>query len=233
MALLLRSCSSQSVPLQVDLHEITDQVQAMRSLKETLAHSELGPRVFAAAENYAFIAQYELMRHELIRNFALGAFAVTLLAFFMSMHVEATFLLMALVVMVDVWICGSLPLWGVQLNAASFVCLVMAIGLMVDYLAHFFHYYLKQDQSLNPGAKLGATMGEIGPAISLGILTTFLGTIPLAFASATIFRYFFKIFMSIIVFSAAHAFLLGPALLYMADPSTMKPNEEPQRAVQI
>ena len=63
-------------------------------------------------------------------------------------------------------------------------------------------------------------MGEIGPAISLGILTTFLGTVPLVFASATIFRYFFKVFMSIIAFSALHAFLLGPAFLYMADPST-------------
>ena len=52
------------------------------------------------------------------------------------------------------------------MNAVSFICLVMAIGLVVDYLAHFVHYYLKQDQRLDPAQKLGATMGEIGPAIS-------------------------------------------------------------------
>ena len=66
------------------MHDTTDQIQAMRSLQETLARAELGPRIFATAPNYAFVAQYENMRHELVRCFALGAVAVSLLALFMS-----------------------------------------------------------------------------------------------------------------------------------------------------
>jgi predicted RND superfamily exporter protein len=163
------------------------------------------------------------MRDELRLCFGLGLAATAVVASFMLMHAEAVALLVAMMTMVDVWLCGGLPLWGVRLNAVSFICLVMAIGLVVDYLAHFVHYYLKQDQRLDPAQKLGATMGEIGPAVSLGVLTTLLGTLPLACSSAEIFRYFFRIFLCIIVFSAAHAFILGPALLYLSDPSPGSP----------
>lgn len=42
-------------------------------------------------------------------------------------------------------------------------------------------------------------MGEIGPSVVVGAITTFLGILPLGFASNVIFRVFFQMFIVIIL----------------------------------
>jgi hypothetical protein len=68
-------------------------------------------------------------------------------------------------------------------------------GLVVDYVSHVIHYYLAQPFSLTPKERLTNCLVEIGPAVLLGCSTTFLGTMPLAFADSVIFRTFFKMYV--------------------------------------
>lgn len=48
--------------------------------------------------------------------------------------------------------------------------------------------------------RIAQALGEIGPAVVVGATTTFLGIMPMIFASNVIFRVFFKMFFIIILF---------------------------------
>lgn len=48
--------------------------------------------------------------------------------------------------------------------------------------------------------RIAQALGEIGPSVMVGAGTTFLGILPMAFASNVIFRVFFKMFFIIIIF---------------------------------
>ncbi|CAN0525143.1 unnamed protein product [Ectocarpus sp. 12 AP-2014] len=91
----------------------------------------------------------------------------------------------------------------------------MAVGLVVDYMVHIVHYFLHQDPSIPKDARIADALGEIGPSVIVGAATTFLGIMPLAFASNAIFRVFFKMFLVIISFGFFHGVAFIPVLLSM------------------
>lgn len=99
------------------------------------------------------------------------------------------------------------------MNTVTVVQMVMAVGLVVDYVSHVLHYYLKQPHSLTPDERMIEALTEIGPSVMMGCSTTLLGMFPLAFANSTIFRTFFRMFLSIIIFGAIHGLVLLPALM--------------------
>ena len=84
--------------------------------------------------------------------------------------------------------------------------LIMAVGLVVDYMVHIVHYFLHQDPSMSKDVRIANALGEIGPSILVGSATTFLGIVSLAFASNMIFRTFFRMFIVIISFGVRKHF---------------------------
>jgi len=91
--------------------------------------------------------------------------------------------------------------------------LVMAVGLVVDYNAHITHCFFMADPTLPRPERLCVAMKTMGKSVFMGGLTTLLGITPLAFAQSELFRVFFKMFFSIIVFGLLHGLILGPTLL--------------------
>lgn len=212
-----------------DVATSPQQIEAMRAMYKSIETSPLGDRVFVYDVMYTVYSQYEIIFRELVINFTCGIATICVLAAFMLGNVRAVLVVALLLAMVDIWLLAGMYMWGVTLSAVSLICLVMAIGLVVDYLAHILHYFLIQDPALPAVEKLGATMAEVGPAVFLGISTTFLGILPMIFASSNIFRTFFKMFFDIIVFSALHAFLFMPALLLVLNPTKARQTQEPQQ----
>lgn len=51
--------------------------------------------------------------------------------------------------------------------------------------------------------RIADALGEIGPSVIVGACTTFVGILPMAFASNVIFRVFFKLFLCIIAFGVS------------------------------
>ena len=57
-----------------------------------------------------------------------------------------------------------------------------------------------QEANISKDARIADALGEIGPSVMVGAATTFLGIMPLAFASNAISRVFFRMFLIIISF---------------------------------
>lgn len=112
-----------------------------------------------------------------------------------------------------VWLLASIPAWGLDLNSISAINLVMAIGLVVDYSLHLIHSFGIQDSKLGRKERTLRALKAIGPPVLLGLFTTFLGVLPIAFASSQVFRVFFQMFFSIVLVGGIHGFILVPVLL--------------------
>ncbi|CAN0269097.1 unnamed protein product, partial [Ascophyllum nodosum] len=69
------------------------------------------------------------------------------------------------------------------------------------------------DPNIPKDARIANAMGEIGPSVMVGAATTFLGIMPLAFASNVVFRVFFKMFLIIISFGFFHGAVFVPVAL--------------------
>lgn len=126
----------------------------------------------------------------------------------------------SVILSIFVWLLASIPVWGLDLNSISAVNLVMSIGLVVDYSLHLIHSFGLQPSSLGRKQRTLNALQTIGPAVLLGLTTTFLGVLPVAFASSQVFRVFFQMFLSIVVVGGLHGFFLLPVLLSFFGPNT-------------
>ncbi|CAN0362617.1 unnamed protein product, partial [Laminaria digitata] len=70
-----------------------------------------------------------------------------------------------------------------------------------------------KDRNTPKDARIADALGEIGPSVMVGAATTFLGIMPLAFASNVVFRVFFKMFLIIITFGFFHGVVFVPVAL--------------------
>jgi len=159
------------------------------------------------------LAQFAIIGQELLMNFVLVLVAVGLISPFVLKQPYAVVVLVGIIAVIDVDLYASIYFWGTNVNSLTTLGLVMAVGLVVDYNAHITHCFFMADPSLSRPERLSVAMKTMGKSVFMGGITTLLGIIPLAFASCEIFRIFFKMFFSIIVFGLLHGLVLGPTLL--------------------
>eukprot|EP00002_Diphylleia_rotans_P030908 TRINITY_DN6399_c0_g1_i3.p1 TRINITY_DN6399_c0_g1~~TRINITY_DN6399_c0_g1_i3.p1 ORF type:complete len:183 (-),score=34.24 TRINITY_DN6399_c0_g1_i3:180-728(-) len=169
-------------------------------------------------------SMYLLVLHYLFRNiqritiqnlvFACVAVLVCLMLF---LDLRTAFIVTLCVVLIDVNIFGIIMTgWDVPLDAASFICLAMAVGLSVDYCAHIAIAYFNHG-----GSREDMTIGaltEIGPSVLNGGISTLLGISMLAFTTSEGFRIFFKMMFGIILFGLLHGLILFPVLISIFGP---------------
>ncbi|CAM9744182.1 unnamed protein product [Chrysoparadoxa australica] len=145
-------------------------ISAMLDLRDLLDGSSLEPTPFAyASATYIWNEQYIVLWQELLVNFGLVLGLVAALSLVILGRVRYTLLTVLVVAAVDVCVTGSVFYWGLDINGITGIALIMAVGLVVDYNVHLVHYYLNQSAGLTNQERLAATIGEVGPAISLGV----------------------------------------------------------------
>lgn len=190
-------------------------VHALLSTRDVCNEANLSPESFAVAAFYKFSEIDIIILQELLFNLSLAVFAVGFISLFVLVNPKIVLLVCGLIISVDVEILGMMVVWDLTLSTVTLVQLVMAVGLVVDYMAHIAHHYTIQSSRLYPSndLKLQATMREIAPSVALGCSTTLLGVLPLAQAESTLFRMFFKMLLCIVTFGALHGFVLLPAIL--------------------
>ncbi|CAM9359742.1 unnamed protein product, partial [Ectocarpus fasciculatus] len=209
---------SRSEMYLVNLVDTENNLDALRDTREVADQSTLDPQPFAYSEVFGFSEQYLVIYNELLSSFGLALLAVLALSLFVLGKVTIVLLVCLTLVIIDVELLGFVYHWNLDVNSITVIgeclpSLIMAVGLVVDYMVHIVHYFLHQDASIPKDARIAEALGEIGPSVIVGAATTFLGIMPLAFASNVIFRVFFKMFLVIISFGFFHGVVFIPVML--------------------
>ncbi|CAM9853375.1 unnamed protein product [Chrysoparadoxa australica] len=193
---------------------VIDEVNAMQDLRAVAASGDvLVPDPFAYGEAHLLYEMFAVLYREIVVNFSLVLLAVFSLSLLVLGSIRYTMLATFLVMVIDLEILASLVMWNIDLNAISAIELIMAVGLVVDYVVHILHYFLKQPKQLPTVTRVRDAMGEIGPSVLLGVSTTFLGMVPMSLARSAIFETFFKMFLAIVALASFHGLVLLPVLL--------------------
>jgi len=152
-------------------------------------------------------------------QFGLSLVAVALVSWPILHDWRAIAILLICVVYVDLDLLMTIWLAGYSINMITMVGFVMAVGLVVDYLAHISHYFMINGSSdgspIDSKTRMIKAMNQVGVAVFLGAMTTLLGVMPLSLASSFIYRQFFILMVQIILLGVLHGFVLVPVLLML------------------
>jgi len=92
-------------------------------------------------------------------------------------------------------VAGFMYYWGLYIDIASCIALVLAVGLCVDFAAHIGHTFLRMTGTREERAF--DTVKYIGTATFNGAFSTFLALVLLGFSDAYVFITFFKVCTSV------------------------------------
>ena len=191
--------------------------------------------VFPYSKFYIFFDQYATII-QLTGTLLGAALAAILLLTTLLLGSLSTALVVTLTVaMTVVDIIGIMALAHVSLNAISLVNLVICVGIAVEFCAHVARAYtfpshtiMSKASSSSGGGNGGShifyrgrdlrawtALVNVGGSVFSGItVTKFLGVAVLAFTRSKIFEvYYFRIWLALVVFAAAHALVWLPVAL--------------------
>ena len=118
---------------------------------------------------------------------------------------------------IDASLFGLMAVWDIPIDVASFICLVTAIGLSVDYVVHLAHAFEHAEHAPHgSGAglqRVSAMFEDIGASVVKGGTSTFLGIVVLAFTKSAVFRLFFKMLFGIVVLGMFGGIVVFPATM--------------------
>ena len=151
--------------------------------------------------------------------------------------------LMALITMLSVGqilfgVMGYVSLWGQSLNGTLLMCLMLAAGFSIDYVAHFCHSFITAPLNTNgvtiflrdqvtmdysPAnerkARVHYALNAVGIPMMKGYMMTMIGLLPLAMAKSEIIIDTFKVLILVMIFGIYHIMIYLPVLLSLIGPS--------------
>ena len=186
-----------------------------------------GMQVFPSGSLFKFYSQFRWLEDALAKLLGTAlacVYAIVALLFFavqppgMTLPARAAaafysaLLLAAVVALILVTLLAIMGLGGLILNCFTVVTLVLAVGISVEFTAHFLHHYLLQRGSRTE--RTTTTLKLVLPPVVDGSVTTLLGILPMAFAKYPyIVKYYFFVYLIIICVGVAFGIVFLPALL--------------------
>lgn len=153
----------------------------------------------------------------LTSNTVEGVVAVCFVCFFFIPHWGSIFFACPLICILYVDLLGTLQFAGLHINAVTYICLVISIGLLVDFIVHvLLRYY--ESKALSREEKVKDTLETMGASILVGGISTFLGVIPMAFSTSKIMGTVFTCFLAMIILGLLHGVILLPVVLSIFGP---------------
>ncbi|CAM9472679.1 unnamed protein product, partial [Ascophyllum nodosum] len=128
----------------VDIVSTEENVDALEDTRDVVDQSTLDPEPFGFSSVFVFTEQFLVIYDELIGNFILALIAVAVLSLLILGNVGVVVLICFSVVIIDLDLLGFVYHWGLDINSITVIELIMAVGLVVDYMVHIVHFFLHQ-----------------------------------------------------------------------------------------
>lgn len=143
----------------------------------------------------------------------IGAALVILTIFFWVTQGQPAlgFIAVGPIVLVLVWVLGTMALLGIPYNVVTALITALSIGIGVDYTIHVIHRYKEEFAHLrDPEAAASRTLATTGSALIGSALTTALGFGVLVFSPLTPFQQFGVVTAITIAYALVAAVLVVP-----------------------
>jgi len=100
---------------------------------------------------------------------------IIFILFFSFRRFSYVFLPMIALVVSTIWLLGTMTFLGIEFNVIAVALIPLILGLGVDYSVHLFHNYrIEIDKGNSPAKAIKLSIKEIGTAMFLAWLTTFI-----------------------------------------------------------
>ena len=203
--------------------DFIDAYASARRIADSVSENQ-NIKVFPYSKFYIFFDQYASIIR-LTGTLIGSALAIILVLSSALLGSVATgFVVTFTVAMIVVDVIGTMALAKVSLNALSLVNLVICVGIGVEFCAHIARAFMFPSKSVMEKAKskfrgrdlrAWTSLTNVGASVFSGVtVTKFLGVFVLAFTRSKIFEiYYFRIWLALVVFAAAHALVFLPVAL--------------------
>lgn len=210
----------------VDLETASDTVDAMHDTRDI---AEVGPdRTFPYNPFYIWYEHNSVFARETIIEMTSAISIIFVIILIMMADFLAPIYVLLMVTFTVIGQLASLNFWEEHLNIITMINSLMAIGISVDYSAHFMHAF-QFSLGENKVERVVKTFEVVGVGVFTGGLSTFLAILPLSLTSTYFFKTFFKCWFSIVLYGLAHALILLPVILSFVGPNYLeKPEPEAQ-----
>ena len=196
-----------------------DAVDCLSDLREAMD----AYHCFAYSKVFVFWESYRFYKAEAVRSVLISAACVFVLVTLLTANPLIGVLVLLSVGGVDLCMVGFMTYVGVDINAVSVLCIVLAVGLAVDYSVHIAGSFLLVSAVAEGDVdaktrRAGYALWKTGPAVVNGALSTLIAVLPLAAAQSYIFVVFFRMFILIIFFGLWFGVFVLPVLLSWVGP---------------
>ncbi|PAV78701.1 hypothetical protein WR25_21132 isoform A [Diploscapter pachys] len=147
---------------------------------------------------------------------------MAVISIFFLPDVQSVFLMTFSLLSISMGVCGGLALLGSDLDSVSMGCIVMAIGLAVDYSVHICYRYHRSEKKTGPD-KVQDALSSVGWPVTQAVGSTLCGLAVLPLVPAYLIRVFFQTVYLVNIIGLIHAVLWLPQLIAALDPCDRVP----------
>lgn len=134
-------------------------------------------------------------------------------------HPLAAVLIALLMPAVDVCVLGFMWLTNMTLNTVTVICLVLSVGLTVDWMAHVAHAF--QEETGKKSVRAADAVSTMSSPLLSGAIALLLSLLALGIAPAAFARQFFFMVLGVAAVGLVFALTVLPALLAFVGPDPL------------
>ena len=209
----------------VDWDEVKQQIDALHDQRDVTKAQAINKGrddwfFFTYFGGYDIWELYATSVVEIIKTTIIGVFAVTGVSLILIPHWSAPLFVFPFICLLYIDLLGWIQIMGLEVNAVTYIGMVMSIGLLVDFVMHILlRYYESHGTRVE---KTVTTLETMGSSIFLGGVSSLLGTMALAASASSIFFSVFVVFFGLVVLGILHGLIFLPIIL-----STFGPEDPP------